>query len=165
MFQPFQPFSLPLLLAFVQKGKRYFVRQTYTRPAPGAHRAAFLLSHYTQKVTAEDHFGAIEHDPNRFLYCWDDATHRARLQRAATTPGPYLVFAALFRADWEASVPPHFPDCLRQYIGMLGWQPRRDAGVHTHYEIQFGELFIRIRHGEKEVQVKLEEVERCGRRP
>ena len=159
MFQPFQPFTAPLLEALVLKGKRFFVRQTYTR-YKGTH--AFLLSHYSQRVTAEDHFGAIAHDPNRFLYCWNEDSHRQRLMRAATDPSPYLVFAALFRADWEKSIPGHFADCLRQYIGKLGWQPRRDDGVQTHYEIQFGELFIRIRQGRKEVQVKLEDVERCG---
>ena len=164
MFQPFQPFSPALLQALVARGKHYFVRQQFLRVPPGLHKGAFLISHYSQQVTAEDHFSAIVHDRYRFFYCWNEPAHRERLLRAAGTPDPYLVFSSLFRADWESCIPEHFRDNLRRYLQQLGWQPRRDEGVQTNYEIQFGELFIRIRLEEKEIQVKLEDVERCGGR-
>jgi hypothetical protein len=46
------------------------------------------------------------------------------------------------------------------YIKKLGWQPTRMDDVITNYELQFGELYIRIKCGSREAKVKFEEIEK-----
>jgi hypothetical protein len=163
MFNPFAPFTKDLLHAFTARGKIYFVRQTYLRgksPLDRDIKGCFLFSHYDNITTAQDHFGTIAHDRYRFLYNWNEPGHRGKLEIAASGLRDYKNYAAVFRTEWEKHDAMRLKDKLRMYIKHLGWNPHRDEGVHTNYEIQFGELFIRIKHGGREAKVKLEEVEK-----
>lgn len=163
MFNPFQILTSELLEAFVSRGKTYFVRQQFPRGKQSFDtgvKGYFLFSHYDNLTTALDHFGAISYDRTRFLYKWEVAEHRQKLRLAASGLKEYRIYAAVFKTDWEKQNASRMRDKLRMYIKKLGWNPHRDEGVLTNYEIQFGELFIRIKHQGREVKVKFEEVEK-----
>jgi hypothetical protein len=163
MFNPFCIFSLPLLNSFIQNGKTYFVRQIFNRAKDAFHgdiKASFLFSQYNNLATAQDHFGAISYDPNRFLYNWEDLSHRDRLHFAASNPAGYKIYANVFQKDWERLVTDRMREKVRFYVKGLGWKPDRDENVTTNFEVQFGELFIRLKYGNREAKVKFEEIEK-----
>lgn len=162
MFNPFYPFTRQLLQAFVDKGKRYFVRQSFERGrslADTGIKECFLITHYEALTTALDHYGAIAHDGRRFLYDWNREDHQQRLVTAASAPEGYRVFAAVLRPDYDKAVDRLFQKKLRLYIDRLGWQPKRDEGVTSNYELQFGELYIRLKYRGREAKIKFEEIE------
>lgn len=163
MFNPFAPLTTELLHAFIKNGKHYFVRQSFPRGKNQLDKDVkgyFLFSHYDNLTTAQDHYGTISYDKYRFLYNWDDLSHRGKLEIAASGLRDYRNYAAVFKPGWDKHDATRIRDKLRMYIKKLGWNPHRDEGVLTNYEIQFGELFIRIKHSGKEAKVKFEEVEK-----
>ena len=159
---PFYPFTKELLDAFVAKGHSYFVRQTFYRDSPlfsEKIKGSFLISHYDSRTTAMDHYGAISYDKGRHLYDWNNPRDRERLMVAASGPEGYRIFSTVFKTDWEKPVATRIKDKLRMYIKKLGWNPHRDEGVTTNYELQFGELYLRIKYAGREAKVKFEEIE------
>jgi len=163
MFNPFYPLTAPLLDAFVAKGKTYFVRQTFNRaknPFDDQVKGCFLFSHYDNFTTAQDHFGAIAHDPNRFLYQWNNPEHRQRLRVAASELTEYHNYASVLRPDYDKGLTDKVKKKIRQYVtNRLEWQLKGGDTLDTNFELQFGELFIRFKHGSRQAKVKFEEIE------
>lgn len=166
MFNPFYPFTSQLLEAFVRRGKKYFVRQSFERakgPSDENIKAWLLFTHYDSLTTALDHYGAISYDAKRFLYNWDKEEHRQKLMLAASGLSDYKIYASVLKIDWDKRVSKKQKDQLRFYIhNILGWNPRRDEGVLTNYEMQFGELYLRIKYAGREAKVKFEEIEKIS---
>jgi hypothetical protein len=157
-FQPFHIFSKELLQAFIARDQRFFVRQSYQGGLPVMEpevKGSFIISHYDTLTTALDHYGAISHDASRFLYHWDNPDHRDRLQKAAVGLKEYRIYSTVFRTDWEKGITDAYREKLRQYVQSLGWNIPRDEGLNTNYELQFGELYVRLKAGKREVKVKV----------
>jgi hypothetical protein len=164
VFNPFYPLTGKLLEAFVAKGKTYFVRQTFNRaksPLDEGIKGYFLFSHYDNLTTAQDHFGAIRHDPNRFLYDWGNHEHREKLRIAASGLKEYRNYASVLRPDYEKGITDQVKKKIRQYVSdSLGWQIKGSDTLDTNFELQFGELFMRFKHGSRQAKVKFEEIEK-----
>jgi hypothetical protein len=162
MFNPFHPFTIDLLEAYVGAGKRYFVRQRFNRAInTNDHgvKGYFLISPYELLTTAQDHLGAIAYDPLCFLYYWEDIAHQERLRLAASMPEGYKIFSPVFRPDWEKGITDRLKGKAKRYVADLGWTPKAGEMVNTNYEVQFGELFIRLTYKGRQVKVKFEEIE------
>src|SRR5690348_2050000 len=104
MFNPFHPFTRNLLEAFSVRGKNFFVRQTFHRANEfkmDGIKGCFLFSHYDNRTTAEDHFGAISYDRNRFLYDYNHIQHKEKLLVATSGLKDFKIYANVFRNDWE----------------------------------------------------------------
>lgn len=162
MFNPFYPLTPDLLHAFVTNGKKFFIRQSFERARNGMDeniKGYFLFSHYDNLTTALDHYGAISYDGSRFLYHWDNEFHRERLLLAASGLPEYKIFAAVLKPGWDRPADKMLKNKVRKYIETIGWHPKRDEGVLTNYELQFGELYIRLKFEGREAKVKFEEIE------
>lgn len=163
MFNPFYPLTDQLLDAFIAKGKKYFVRQTFNRgrnPFDEQVKGYFLFTHYDNFTTAQDHYGAIGHDPNRFLYEWGNPEHQQKLRLAASGLKEYKNYAAVLRPDFEKGITDQLKKKIRSYVSnKLGWYPKGSDTMDTNFELQFGELFIRLRYGGRQAKVKFEEIE------
>ncbi len=165
MFNPFYPFTQQLLDSFIVNGKRIFVRQSFPRGKNHLDedvKGWFLISHYDMMVTAMDHYGAIEYDPYRFIYDWNNYDHRVKLRKAASDLKEYRVFSSVFKPDWEKSVNDKLQQQVRKYVGGLDWNPKASEAVDTNFELQFGELYIRLKYGGREAKVKFEEIEKLS---
>lgn len=164
MFNPFYPLTEPLLHAFVAKGKTYFVRQSFERgknPFDHETKGYFLFSHYDNLTTAQDHYGAIGHDAYRFLYDWNNPEHQQKLKVAASGLKEYKNYAAVFRPDYEKGMTEKIQKKIRNYVAnSLGWFIKGSDTLDTAFELQFGELFMRFRHGSRQAKVKFEEIEK-----
>jgi hypothetical protein len=162
MFNPFYPFTKQLLEGFLKYNKKYFVRQSFERGRnilDESIKEYFLVTHYGNLTTAMDHFGAISHDPRRFLYDWNNPEHREKLLVAASNPNGYKIFASVLKPEYEKGTAKQLKNKLRTYINKIGWYPKRDEGVSSNYELQFGELYIRLKYAGREAKVKFEEIE------
>lgn len=162
MFNPFHPFTSPLLDAFIKHGKRYFVRQTFKRgipPMDDSVKGAYLISHYEDLHTAQTHFDAIASDPNRFLYDWSNAEHQEKLKVAAASPEGYKVYSSVFEKDWERRITDPMEKAIRLYVAGLGWRPSRAEGLNTDFYQTFGELYIKLKCKGREVKVPFKEIE------
>jgi len=154
MYNPFPLLSRVLLKDQVAGGKRYFVRQTYARGRDARVKNAFLLRGYgaDEKEIADRHMEALSRDGNAFLYDATEPAHLERLGIAAGQPFGYKVFyAAKKGVDWKP--PPPYAEKIRRYIlsHHPAWQLQRDGGqVAVGLYEEFGELFLKFNHGEKE---------------
>jgi hypothetical protein len=163
MFNPFAPLSKPLLDAFIRSGKKYFVRQTYTRavghfdePVKGC----FIFTHYAEIGHAQHHLGAISEDANRFMYNWDDYSHRQKLIIAAGAPAGYRVYSSVFERDWEKQISSRFKERVQKFIDYsLGWKPGRGETVDFNIYVNYGELYAKLKLRSQEVRIKLEAIE------
>jgi hypothetical protein len=162
MFNPFAPLSEQLLDAFVKAGKVYFVRQTFKRgktPLDENIKGYYLITHHSELGAAQAHYGAIAHDPNRYLYDWGKEEDQKKLKIAAGNPEGYKVFAGVFIQDWERHITDRVKNSVKMYIGSLGWRPGRNETVTPDFYIQFGDLYLKLKFRNKEVRVRFEDIE------
>ncbi len=161
MFNPFCLLSKELLDAFIRSGKKYFVRQSFTLNRSSGSRE-FMLTHYPDIAFAQEHMGAIEHDPYRQLYRWDDEDHRRRLIIAASQPQGFAIWTALFRKDWERGITAEVEAMVRAYIKSIGWKPSRADGVTPQYFMHYGSLYLMLKFGSRQVRVKFEDIQKLA---
>ena len=165
MFNPFYPFTQKLLQGMVSQGKYFFVRQRLNRgmailPSGELSGKLYLMTHYSNLVTAQDHYGTIAHDPNRFLYDWLYPGHQEKLLKAAQLHEEYSVYGAVLRTDWESLITDAMEEKVRSYIASLGWEPKRSDAVTFDFELRFGELYATIHFKKRKVRAKFEDIEK-----
>ena len=164
MFNPFHLFTPALLHGMVAQGKRYFVRQRLgsgfsVLSSGDLSTKQYLITHYSNLVTAQDHYGTIAHDANRFLYDWDTIDHREKLRKAAELSEAYGVYGAVLRTDWEELITERIEKKIRTYVESLGWQPKGSEAVQFVFELRFGELYAAIRYKNRRATAKFEDIE------
>ncbi len=163
MYNPFFPFTIQLLEAFVAKGKKYFVRQTFDRAFDhfDEHiKGYYFFTHYDNIFKAKEHFEAIAHDPNRFLYDWDNPEHEERLRKAASNLfKEYKVYAAVAKPDWERGLTNRLQQKVRAHVTKLGWSPKAGDLVETKFEIRYGELLLVLKYGNRQTKAKFSDIE------
>ncbi len=165
MFNPFFPFSMQLLNAFIVQNKKFFVRQTFDRgknPFDDDIKGYFMVSHYDDKTAAATHFDALKGDPNRFLYNWNNQEHQEKLKIAAGSPKGYKIYSSVFQKDWEKHITDKTKAKIRMYVAGLGWRPSRNDGLTTDFYLTFGEVYIRLKYKGHVEKIKFEEIEKLS---
>lgn len=162
MHNPFVLFSAKLLDSLIRSGNHFFVRQTYQRGMNDKQehlRAAFLLTHYDDLISAETHFFALPNDPHRFLYDAANPEHYNKLLVAAAQPVGFRVFSPLMPQPWKPPTP--MARQIRDYISeKMNWTPARSDSVKADLFTQFGELFINLKFRNEELKVPLADIEK-----
>lgn len=163
MLNPFALLTVPLLQAFVNSGKKYFIRQSFNRARDHfdeGMKGYFIISHYGEKGHAEHHLGAISEDRYRFMYDWENMDHRRKLLTAAAQPQGYRIYASVFNQDWEKYLTNPLKQKLRNYVeSKLHWKPSVAETVGFDIYVNYGELYARLKLRNQEVRVKLAEIE------
>jgi hypothetical protein len=164
MFNPFAPFSTPLLEAFIKAGNGYFVRQSFSRGKDHFEdtiKASFLLTHYREAGHAQHHYGAITHDARRYVYDWHDPDDRRKLIIAAGAPPGYKIYSSVFRTDWAKHITAPLMQKTRNYIeAELGWKPGRRHEVGFNIYVTYGQVYARLTLKDQEARIKLEDIEK-----
>jgi hypothetical protein len=164
MINPFHPFIKELLELFIKKNEIYFVRQSLPRaqnPLDPDAKGYFLISKYQSKGQAEEHYASLEHDKYRYFYDWNNPEHQARLIKAATDPEGYRIFASIFTADGDERIKRRLEPQFKAYVKWkLNWYPKRADGLKMSFYVAFGEIYCQLKTGNREVRVKLEEIEK-----
>lgn len=164
MINPFHPLTKELLDVFITKNQKYFIRQSLPRAEnvldPDA-RGHFLFSQYQTLGQAQEHYAALQRDPYRFLYDWNNPEHKERLMKAATNPEGYRIFASIFTADASERIKKRLEPQFKSYMKWkLNWYPKRADGLDMSFYVQYGEVYCQLKTGSREARVKLEEIEK-----
>jgi len=163
MYNPFPLLTKGLLKDQVDKGKRWFVRQTFPRGMEARLKATFLLRGYEEeeKALAEQHMAALQRDRNAFLYDAIIPEHLEKLGIAAGQPFGYKIFyAAKKGVDWKP--PTTYQQKIRRYINKHhpNWRAQSEGGeIQVGLYEEFGELFIKFSHGHEEEMTPFEAIE------
>lgn len=163
MFNPLAPFDEAALEGFLKAGNRYFVRQSFPRARDHFDegiRGYFLFCHYENYFLAKEHFDALPHDPYRYLYDWETETDRNKLLIAARKPEGFRIYTNTFMPDWERHLTSRLHQKIRGYVNRLGWKPKKGEAIQPQFYPHFGEVYVRLAFGSREVRVKFEEIEK-----
>ena len=163
MYNPFPLLTKGLIKDQIDKGKRWFVRQSFARGMEARLKAAFLVRGYEEeeKALAEQHLATLTKDGNAFLYDAAVPEHLEKLGIAAGQPFGYKVFYAAKKGmEWKP--PTMYQQKIRQWIGKHhpAWRPQKQGDkIQVGLYEEFGELFIKFSHGEEEDSIPFEGIE------
>jgi hypothetical protein len=158
MFNPLHPFETRFIEAFRRKGVKAFVRQTYKRGSASADGSgSFVLIHFERELAAQQYYDVIKHDPNRALL-WTGNADDLAVIRELTEKAQVYTMLKIRDAEYKARL--LLDKRIRAFIEYkLHWRPGREEGVSFSLDVQFGEIYARLRCRSKEIKVKLEEIE------
>lgn len=164
MFNIFCPLTSPLLESFIAKGKKYFVRQTYSRGMPLGEtevKGSYLFTHYGTITEAQAHYNVLKDDDYRFLYDANFPEHLEKLKKAAAGVEGFRIYASVAEPGWEKRAQLNLKPKVKRYIDYkLKWKPKRNEMVDFDLYLQWGELFAKLTSKGQEVSVRLEEIEK-----
>ena len=164
MYNPFPLLTEHLLMDKIATGKRYFVRQSYTRGMQPRLKGAFLLRAYegTEKALAEKHMLELEKDPYEFLYDVTNPQHLERLRTAARQPFGFKVYyAGKQGTEWKP--PPAYREKIRHFIRSQhpDWRSTETGEkIRIGLNEQFGVLFLTFHYSTEEDRIELETIEK-----
>ncbi|HEY4150336.1 MAG TPA: hypothetical protein VGM41_15460 [Chitinophagaceae bacterium] len=163
IFEPFKPIYLPELI----KQKRfYLVSQSYHRhlgnlPATET-KSGLLISCYEHVNMAKTHVQALTNDRYAAVINLQKPAHRTKMQDLLEEYSKYRVFVAAVKnnAEIEGRINRLYRAQMKRYIeARTDWRISADTTLRPHLHLVFGELFITIKYGNKEIRVKFEEIE------
>lgn len=161
MFNPLHQFEPQFIEGFRKKGVKAFVKQTYNRgkgPDPGT--SSFVLVHFEHLLGAQQYFDVQKGDAGRELFKIDDA---ADLDKIKTLLNTAKVFTMLKIKDAEIKARKMLDKRVRAFIEYkLNWHPGREDDVRFTLDVQFGEVYAKLKFRSKEIKVKLEEIEKAN---
>ncbi len=163
IFEPFKSIYLPEL---VKQKRFYLASQSYYRhlgPFPAAEaKPGLLISCYEDSNMAKTHVQALTNDKFAAVINLQKPVHKAKMQDLLDEHSKYTVFVAAVKnnAEIEGRVNRLYRAHMKRYIeARTDWRIGADATLRPHLHLVFGELFITIKYGGKEIRVKLEEIE------
>jgi len=164
MYNPLPLLTTGLLEHEIKKGKRWFVRQAYSRGKEAGLIAAFLIRAYPaeEEQAAEEHFSVIRDDKTAFLYDASLQEHWEKLAAAAKQPSGYKIFYA-GRKGVEWNPPAPYKQKMRHYIRSHhpAWfsQEKGEKITIGLYE-EFGQLFLKFSYNKEEDTIPFDMIEK-----
>ncbi|HEX5652330.1 MAG TPA: hypothetical protein VFX58_04620 [Chitinophagaceae bacterium] len=158
MFNPLHPFEPRFIKAFQQKGVKAFVKQTYQRGRPPfeENKEGFVMIHFERALAAQQYYDVLNDDPNRELLWLGEPGDLNRLHQLLAQGN---VFMMLKVKDAERRARKLLDKKIRAFIEYrLHWYPGLDQ-VKFSLDVQFGEVYARLRFRAREIMVKLAEIE------
>jgi hypothetical protein len=163
MFNPLHPFERRFIPLFRAKGVQAFVKQTYRRGRlafDDTHKEGFVLIHFERMLAAQQYFDVLKEDRHRAIFRMDDDDDMKKLE-ALLDEAAVFTMLKVKDAEWKARRV--LDKKIRAYIDhRLGWHPSRSDDVVFSLDVQFGEVYARLKCRSKEIMVKLEEIETAG---
>jgi len=160
MFNPLHIFEVQFLQAFINKGVVAFVKQSYQRGRQALDPAApkgYVLIHFEKLLAAQQYYDVLKDDPGREIFFTDRPGDMIRIKELiSNTP----VFMMLKIKDAEIKARKVLDKKLKAFIEYkLNWHPSRQDEVLFSLDVQFGEVYAKLKFRSKEIKVKLAEIE------
>ena len=160
MYNPLHPFEEKFLDAFIRKGVIAFVKQSYQRGRQQINPAApkaFVLIHFERKLAAQQYFDVLKEDPERELFWIENPADVERIKQLIATSPAYMMLKV---KDAEFRARKILDKKIKAFIEYkLNWHPSRQDEVLFSLDIQFGEVYAKLKFRSKEIKVKLEEID------
>ena len=159
MFNPLHPFELRFLQAFLKKGVVAFVKQTYQRgkDLSNGRDNNYVLIHFEKILAAQQYYDVLKEDPARELLFINQTAHMDRLRELISVGNCYMMLKV---KDAEFRVKKLLDKKIKLFIEhQLNWFPSRQDEVLFNLDVQFGEVYAKLKFRSRELKVKLEEIE------
>ena len=136
---------------FRKKGVKAFVLQTYPRGE------GYVLIHFENKLAAQQYYDVVKTDAAREMIGLDK-TGEERIKQLLQTE---RIYTMLKIKDAEFKVKKLLEKRIRYFIDhQLGWNPGRNDDVQFSLDVQFGEVYAKLKFRAKEIKVKLADIEK-----
>ena len=157
-FNPLHPFEPRFLPAFQKKGVIGFVRQSYQRGKGNSdEEKTFVLIHFEKELAARQYYDVLKDDPSRELLFLDKPADIIRLKELISSGRCYMM---LKKRDAELTAKKLLDKKLKYFIeNRCNWYPSRQDEVLFSLDVQFGEVYAKLKFRSREIKVKLEEIE------
>lgn len=165
MLNPLVPYEPKFLQAFLKKGVKAFVLQTYERGRDNRPAAppAYLLTHYHDIESAQAHFAAIANDANAQIFHVQLPCDLQELKQIGRPGADMHVFMSFKKPNYELQARLRLDKTLRSYIrSTLKWHPGPLNIINFSLELFFGEIYAVFQHGSKYHKIKLETLEKMN---
>ncbi len=160
MFNPLHLFEHQYLDRFIQKGVIAFVKQSYQRGRKLLNEKAsetYVLTHFEKELAAQQYFDVLKDDVNRELFWVNNARDLNLIREMIDSGKAYMM---LKKKDAEFKARKILDKKIKSFIEYrLNWHPSRQDEVVFKLDVQFGEVYARLKFRSKEIKVKLEEIE------
>ncbi|MES1218479.1 MAG: hypothetical protein ABUT20_23435 [Bacteroidota bacterium] len=164
MYNPFPLLNDSVIRDQLEKGKRYFVRQTFKRGHVDGIKAAFLFRGYDkdERLTAMAHMECVNTDRNAFLYDAENPDELVRIYAASKQPKGYRIYyVGKIKIEWKP--PKVYENKIRSYIKKKhsDWRTRKgEDPVEIGLYEEFGELFLKFNFRGDEDYIPFDEIEK-----
>ena len=167
MLQPFEDFKPAYISRLLKLDRRWLVSQTYRRVQeenrdPADIRINLLFSDYVELGEAKLHVNAVKKDPYAAIIDLKNPAHLKKIQEMLMAGSRYRIYFAVVRSakELENLVNKKYKDKLKQYVDkQTNWRISHDAIVKPTIQLSFGELYIILKHGSQNIQIKFEDIE------
>ena len=160
MFNPLHIFESHHVSSFIKKGVFAFVKQSYQRGRKKMDPLAedtYVLIHFEKQLAAQQYFDVLKDDPARELLFLDKKSDVERIKYLVESGNCYMMLKVK-DAEWKARKV--LDKKLKAFIEYkLNWHPSRQDEVLFSLDVQFGEVYARLKFRSKEIKVKLAEIE------
>lgn len=166
MFNPFIPFRYEYFERFEKAGTHYYVTQTHERARDHFVNEAYtpiLITEYEDKGLAMGHLRAVKADRFGALIDTKNPKHREKLVGMMSADSAYRLYWSVVEDKEKVAtrLNQKYKDAIRRYLQTnTDWRIAADERIKPKLEVIFGELFITIKHGSKQLRIKFEEIER-----
>ncbi|RXK87017.1 hypothetical protein [Filimonas effusa] len=170
MFNPFLQFDPRLIQRFREANRRWLISQSYDRgnSVIGAQdKTALLFSDYQDKGLAIVHLDALKakklKDRFAVLIDLEFEQHRDRIKAILQPDSGYSVFTS-YTSDnklLQKQLDNYLAKHVERYIKeATSWRISRDSRLRPTLQVIFGELFVTIKFGREQRQVRLSDIEK-----
>jgi hypothetical protein len=116
-----------------------------------------VFIHFEKLLAAQQYFDVQKNDPHRELLALNDPAAVERLSMLIATTN---AFTMLKVKDAEMKARKVLDKKIRAFIEYkLNWQPSRQDDLRFGLDVQFGEVYAKLKFRSKEISVKLEDIE------
>jgi hypothetical protein len=159
MFNPLHPFELKYLQAFIDKGVVAFVKQGFQRGKnnlyPGVN--TYVLIHFEKPLAAQQYYDVLKEDPARELLFLNNANDFNRVKELILTGTCYMMLKVKGAEEKAKKI---LDKKIKVFIEKkLGWHPSGQEEILFNLDVQFGEVYAKLKFRSKEIKVKLAEIE------
>gem|GEM_PF-417548 len=172
MLQPFEEFRPSYIPRLRKLGRRWLVSQTYHRADQPQYegqkpRINLLFSDYMELGEARLHLNAVKKDRYAAIVDLEKAEHLAKINAMMSEGSDYHIFFAVVRSakELENLINREYREKLKAYIEhQTNWRISHQTAVKPTIQLSFGEIFIILKHGNQQIRIKFEEIEKAEER-
>jgi hypothetical protein len=166
MFQPFERFQAKYINRLVSLKKIYLVTQTYRRGFDhfeNVEKQNILITDYEDKVEADKHLNKFKGDKYSSIINLENEKHKEKLIEMLNINSKYCVYWAIVKDAKETMkrLDLKYKDNVRRYIAnKTNLRLKPSETLQTSLVVNFGEIYLIIKAGNKPITVNFEDIEK-----
>ncbi len=165
MFNPFVKLEPAMIPALVKAGQKWLVTQSFPRgdlPGDQGQTRSLLCSEYDDPDTAAVHKKTLT-DRYAAILRLEYPPHRKKLTELLQPGSGYLLWLAIVasRKETETKLNRLFSERINRFLAQqTNWKIDPSRLMTPVLQVTFGELYLILKYGSRQIKVGLEEIEK-----